>query len=171
MTITIKKLTTDSDIAEFWKKKREYDQRDLYPNVALNADETLEEFMAYFDGPDYYEAIMQAHRERNAQFVFFYENDTYLGFALYKVYTPDMDSDFLGEAMLMEFCIEPIFRNQGLGAQAFQALEQVFLQEGGEYTSVNTSNADNLRFWLRQGFEESKIDEWGNSVYRKVLQD
>ena len=169
MTITIKKLETDLEIAAYWEKKHEYDQRDLYPNVELGPDETQAEFEAYFDGPEYYQAIMDAHRERNLQFVFMYRDGRYLGFALYKVYTPDLDTDYIGEAMLMEFCIEPRFRNHGLGAQAFAALEQVFRQEGGQYTSINVSNANNRRFWQRLGFEEFKLDEWGNPVYRKFL--
>ena len=169
MNITIKTLTTEPEIAEFWAKKAEYNHRDLYPNMELEAEETLEEIMDYFEGEEYREAIMTMHRERGGQFAFFYLENAYLGFALYKVYTPAYDKNYLGEAMLMEFCIEPAFRNLGLGALAFQALEHRFQKESGTYTAINTSNQDNLRFWKRQGFSEWKQDEWGNTVYRKDI--
>ena len=162
--ITIKKLISPAEISEFWQKIDEYHQNDLYPNVELDEGETLEELVEHFDSQGYRDTIMDLHQNANLQFVFFYYDEEYLGFAMYKIYTTED-----GKAIIPEFCIAAPFRNQGIGAAAYAELAKVLKQEGGVYAALNVSNSNNRRFWNRLGFKQREVDEWGEQWYVKPL--
>ena len=154
-------MKTPEEVALFWQKKRAYDQADLFPHLD-------EEDRAYFSGSEYYDAIMDLHQNatsggRTLEFVFFYdEKDEYLGFAMYKIYTNED-----GKAIILEFCIDKPFRNRGIGTMVSQALEKLLAGEGATYFALNASNADNRRFWQRNGYVADEPDEWGEMVYVK----
>jgi len=149
----IKKLTTEDEIAKWWEKKREFDKYDLFPNAELDEGETLDELIEWFSSPTYFDTIMSLHKSHAPggsalQFVFFLDDDgEYLGFAHYKIYTEED-----GKAVILDYCIDKTQRNNGVGATAFRELENILCAEGATYVAINTSNSNNRRFWLRQGF-------------------
>ena len=159
--IKFKKMKTPEEVELFWLKKREYDQKDLFPHLDEEARE-------YFSGSKYYDAIMDLHQNaapggRTLELVFFYDKqDTYLGFAIYKIYTNED-----GKAIILEFCIDHPFRNRGLGTKINQEFEKLLESEGATYFTLNTSNDNNRRFWERNGYVMDKPDEWGEMVYVK----
>ena len=159
--VKFRKMKTPEEVALFWQKKRKYDQEDLFPHLS-------EEDREYFSGTEYYDAIMDLHQNatthgRTLEFVFFYDElDTYLGFAMYKIY-PNED----GKAIILEFCIDKPFRNRGLGTTISQEFEKLLASEGATYFTLNTSNTNNRRFWQRNGYVADEPDEWGEMVYVK----
>jgi len=154
-------MKTSEEVELFWQKKWEYDEADLFPHLDAEDRE-------YFSGSEYYDAIMDLHQNtapegRTLEFVFFYdENDIYLGFSMYKIYTNED-----GKAIILEFCIDKPFRNRGLGTTISQEFEKLLKSEGATYFTLNTSNDDNRRFWQRNGYVADKPDEWGEMVYVK----
>jgi len=161
MEIRFKKITTPEEAEVFWKKLREYHHADLFPHMT-------QEEADYFASDEYYDAIMDLNRNssgigRPLEFVFFYDGDeNYLGFTMYKIYTEED-----GKAITLEFCIDKPFRNRGVGSLVSHELEKLLESEGATYFTLNSSNADNRRFWQRNGYLEHEPDEWGEMVYIK----
>lgn len=160
---TIKKITTETQIEAFWQKRKEYEERDIFPN--LTADE-----IAWFQSEEYYDIIMTLHQQAKGaraglQFAFFYNDSDYLGFTMYKIYTHED-----GKAFIMDYCIEPAYRNQGLGAEIYIELERLLQQEGALFCELNSSDqgAPASRFWERQGFMAKERDEHGIMTYVKM---
>jgi len=164
MTITIKKMTSPQEIDLFWQKKREYEQKDIYPNMELEPDETLEEVKGFFESQEYYDIIMDRHKNSGMQFAFFYKDEEYLGFTCYIIYTKED-----GKAVVLDFCIDEPFRNHGLGAKTYAVLAKTLKEEGGTYAALNTSNSNNRRFWENLGFQERGVDEWGEQFFVKKI--
>ena len=158
-----KKLTTDEEVAEFWEKLYEYHEQDLFADMD-------EEDQEYFSGREYYDAIMDLKVNTNGgqlplEMVFITDEiGVYIGFAMYKIYNNED-----GKAFILEFCIDQLLRNQGLGTRVAKAFEKYLQNDGATYLAINTSNEDNFRFWKRFGFVESEPDEWGNMTYTKMI--
>lgn len=167
--IIIKKLETDEEIAEFWKVKRAYEENDIFPHLAED-EKTKKEIMAWFCSSEYYEIIMSLHKKDTAggstlQFVFFYnEKNQYLGFCMYKIYTKED-----GKAFILDFCIDKKVRNRGVGKMVVSYLEHYLKREGATYCALNTSNSNNRRFWLSQGYVFKETDNHGEKVYVKNI--
>lgn len=158
--ITIKKLITPEDISKFWEKLKIHQQQDVFKDLDAADQE-------YFSGPDYYDAIMNLHQNPLPgayllEFVFFYEEGTYIGFSMYKIYNLED-----GKAFILEFGIDKPFRNRGVGRTVVQIFEAFLKSQGAAYFALNTSNENNLRFWQRLGFVPDKEDEWGSMIYVK----
>jgi len=167
--ITVKNLTSDADIAQWWVEKKNYEANDVFPNLE-DSSEAEKEAIEWFNSQDYYDTIMRLHRQAAKggsplQFVFFYLPDgEYIGFANYKIYTEED-----GKAIILDFSISAPLRNEGLGAEAYSALENHLQGEGSTYVTLNTSNANNRRFWQRIGFTQTETDEHGEMVYLKEI--
>lgn len=158
----IKKMTTEAEIEAFWKKRKEYEERDIFPN--LTADE-----IEWFQSEEYYDIIMTLQQQPKGaraglQFAFFYNKSDYLGFTMYKIYTHED-----GKTMILDYCIEPAYRNQGLGARVFKKLEKQLTNEGSRYITLNSGDESEpaSRFWESQGFVPSERDEYGVMLYVK----
>ena len=165
---TFKKLTTEYEISEFWNKKREYETNDIFPNVKETGKD-LEELIQWFESKEYYDIIMNLHNNfpeggSGLQFVFIYENiDTYIGFIMYKIYTQED-----GKCFILDFSIDSKYRNKGIGSQVVEAFENfVKAYEGATYFVLNTSNENNRRFWMKQDYLSSEIDDNGEVLYFK----
>lgn len=167
MEINFKKMETPQEIQAFWVEKRKYEERDIFPSLEETGEE-LAEIIQWFESDEYYEIIMELHEKpKNGgtplQFVFFYgEENSYLGFGMYKVYGHED-----GKGFIFDYCIEPSLRNQQLGSRVFEALERLMQSEGCKYLELNASCEANRRFWMRLGFEEKALDEFGEMVYVK----
>ncbi|KAF1300812.1 GNAT family N-acetyltransferase [Enterococcus sp. JM9B] len=167
MEVRIKKLSTAEEIKQFWKKKREYERKDVFPNLEESGEE-LQEIINWFNSQEYYDIIMGLSSEAKGggdplQFVFFYdEKQNYLGFTMYKIYIQED-----GKAFILDYCIAPSFRNKGIGKLVFKKLEELLYLEGGKYVALNASNKNNRRFWQQNGFEATVLDENDELVYVK----
>jgi len=163
-----KKMTTATEIEEFWKQKRKYEKLDIFPNVKETGKE-LEELIHWFQSEEYYNRIMDLHRnvQQNGSglhFVFIYDNkNEYIGFIMYKIYTQED-----GKCFILDFSIDSKHRNKKVGTQVVAAFESLVKEnEGATYFALNTSNDNNKRFWKRQGFYPSEVDEYGEILYLK----
>jgi len=167
--ISVKKLDSDADIERWWVEKRSYEANDIFANWE-DSDAEKAEALVWFGSQDYYDTIMRLHRQAAEggsplQFVFFNDEEgEYLGFADYKIYTEED-----GKAIILDFSVSAPFRNKGLGERMYQALEETLYRDGATYVTLNTSNADNRRFWQRIGFQQTKPNEYGEMVYRKEI--
>lgn len=167
--LSFKKMVTEDDIAKFWEKKRQYEAEDVFPNLEEQGEER-QELIDWFRSQEYYDIIMTLHTSSSdggstLQFVFMYDaQNNYVGFTHYKIYTKED-----GKAVVLDFCIDKPYRNQGIGSYAAGCLENLLVSEGAAYVTLNTSNKDNRRFWLRNGYEEWGQDEFGKTLYRKQL--
>ncbi|MEY8303515.1 GNAT family N-acetyltransferase [Anaerosalibacter bizertensis] len=106
--------------------------------------------------------ILQNHSPRKKKDGFFLKNKEYVGFAAYVIYHSED-----GKCFIVEYCIEPKWRNQGLGTKFFQLIERKTLKNGASYFELNFSNEDNIRFWKSNGFIYAYKDEYGSEVYAK----
>ena len=168
MTITFKKLINEKEIALFWEKKREYERNDIFPNLTETGQERAE-IVEWFHSEEYYRIIMNLHHhpkngDSPLEFIFVYDQDTYIGFLTYKIYHSED-----GKAFILDFSIETSHRNQGLGSRVVAELELFLKEQGAAYLALNTSNENNTRFWLRNGFSPTEPDEYGNIVYTKEI--
>jgi len=157
------KLTTNEEVASFWQKLYEYHKQDLFNDLD-------EEDQAYFSGTEYYDAIMDLKinitgGSQPLEMVFIDdESGQYIGFTMYKIYNTED-----GKAFILEFCIDPLLRNKGIGTRVAKAFEHYLKNDGATYLSLNASNKDNLRFWQRFGLVPAEPDEWGNMTYTKTI--
>ncbi|MGY3748403.1 GNAT family N-acetyltransferase [Vagococcus salmoninarum] len=161
------KMTTSNEIAAFWQKKREYEKNDVFPKLVESGEE-LTEIIEWFQSKKYYELIMKLHRNdlkdgAGLQFTFIYQENDYIGFLMYKVYSLED-----GKCFILDFCVEPEHRNQKNGTKIISSFEKaVKRKEDATYLALNVSNGNNQRFWTRQGFFATEIDENGEVLYVK----
>ncbi len=70
-----------------------------------------------------------------------------------------------GKCFLMEFCVYPEFRGNGIGTVCAKALLHWAKVNGARYAELNYgSDARRRRFWQRLGFVENGADEWGEPL-------
>lgn len=162
-TLSIRHLTTDYSIKQFWRRKRQYEKEDIFPG---NTREEIED-RAYFLSDDYYDQIMNLYRipqggGSGLKFVFFYLNDDYIGFSMYKIYTEED-----GKAFILDYCIDKNVRNIGLGHKVWQSFETLLKTEGATYFALNTFGERRERFWKSIGFIQSDTKEELQPLYYK----
>lgn len=155
-------MESTEEISEFWRKKQEYEERDIFPT--LSAEE-----ISKFDSNEYYDNIMELHHKPQAegsalQFIFIYDESDYIGFTMYKTYLYED-----GKTFILDYCIEPDCRNKGIGSKALKELEDYLKEEGSTYIELNSGDLGepNSRFWLRQGFIPAGRDDQGVMIYVK----
>lgn len=167
MTV-FKHLVSDEEVADFWQKKRRYEEGDIFPFLRETGEE-LTELLAWFRSDDYYDTIMDLHTHTSegntpVEFVFIEIDAQYLGFLTYKIYHAED-----GKAFLLDFSIEESLLSQGIGTRVFQDFTVFLKEQGARYVALNASNTRNQKFWLRQGFSASETDEQGEVIYTLAL--
>lgn len=168
MMFYLEKKTTKTETDEFWKKKREYEEKDIFPYLDETGEE-LREILSWFKSPDYYNIIMDLHdnAQKNAktlQFAYVHDDvGQYIGFIMYKIYNLED-----GKCFILDFCIEKELRNKNIGTEVFTFFEQYIKKsEGAHYCALNVSNDRNKRFWEKQGFVYNGLDDQDNAIYIK----
>lgn len=165
MDFYFKELKSTSKINQFWEKKRQYEESDIFPNLPESGAE-LDEIVDWFRSSEYYELIMDLHNsptegDSQLEFVFIYNNQQeYVGFTTYKIYYSE-DS----KAFILDFCIDKPFRNQGVGSRVVSELKNYLKAKNALYIALNASNERNQRFWQNQGFIPQDVDENGEVLY------
>lgn len=155
--ITLRRAVSPRDIAQFWDEMDAMLLRDVVPNCDL--DEPLpSEDVEYFRSTAYREGIEAiCRRETNPGSRFFFELDGQeVGFVLSVLY--DQED---GKCFLIDFCIYPTYRCQGVGKACFAALAERMAAEGAEYFELNTHCRRSKRFWESLGFRYNGYDEHG----------
>ena len=153
--ITIREAVTESDVAVFWEQLHIYHKRDIFPEPA---SEDLE----YFLGSKYYDHMMKIHSrpQDRCYFLFFHRDGQDIGFALPVTYTTED-----GKCFIMEFCVYPEFRGNGIGIECARVLLDWAKENGALYAELNHgSNERRRHFWKTVGFIENGADEWGEPL-------
>lgn len=153
--ITIREAITENEARLFWEQLHTYYKRDMFPEP--NAEER-----AYFLGDKYRTTIQQIHgRLRNrCYYLFFQRNGQDIGFALPVIYNSED-----GKCFLMEFCVYPEYRGNGMGKECANVLLNWAMENGALYAELNCDGNDyRRRFWRSIGFIENGIDEWGKPL-------
>lgn len=152
--ITVREAVTEKDIELFWEKLREYFVRDIFPENDEDRD--------YFLGEEYARAISALHdrKEDKCRYLLFERNGENIGFAL-----PVLFDSEDGKCFIMEFCVYPGFRGNGLGSECAVALLELCRRLGASYFELN-NGADPRRekFWKKLGFRNNGFDEWGEPL-------
>ncbi|NWL88429.1 MULTISPECIES: GNAT family N-acetyltransferase [unclassified Paenibacillus] len=151
----------ESDVAFFWELFNDY-----INELSLNATIGSEFDVDYFYSDEYRDVIEELRsRDINPLKIYFIQEAALIGFLMYVTYF-----DEGGKCFLMEYYIEPKYRNHGYGKLAYLQAEQLVRNEGALYIELTPTNEANERFWSRVGFEKSMdVDEDNKHYYRKSL--
>lgn len=152
----------EPDVMTFWEFFNNY-MNELSLNASLGDEFDLD----YFYSDEYRDAIEELRiRNINPLRILFIQEEAIIGFIMYVTYF-----DEGGKCFLMEYYIEPKYRNQGYGKLAYLRAEQYVRQEGALYIELTPTNEENERFWSSVGFEKSAdVDEDNKHYYRKTLE-
>ena len=97
--------------------------------------------------------------------MFINKEEITIGFLMYVTYF-----DESGKCFLMEYYIEPDYRELGYGKLAYSKAEKYINEEGALYIELTPTNESNEGFWTSIGFNKSKdLDEDNKYYYRKYL--
>jgi len=156
-------VVEESDVMIFWKLFNNY-----INELSLNASLGDEFDLDYFYSDEYRNAIEELRiRDKNPLKICFIQEEAIIGFLMYVTY---FDED--GKCFLMEYYLEPKYRNQGYGKLAYLKAEQHIRNEGALYIELTPTNEANERFWSGVGFEKSAdVDEDNKHYYRKSLDE
>lgn len=155
--LRIHEAQTLQECEHFWEELRRYQARDLFPNH--ETDRSDAEDLEYFYGEEYSEWINRVHDrdENRLYFLFFYEGDVEIGFAMPAI----MDKQD-GCCTIMEFCIYPEFRCQGRGTHAAIQLLEWCKARGTLFFELEYMNNERRkRFWETFGFVFVGHNKWG----------
>lgn len=136
----------------FWEKLKEYFERDMFPDPE---DEDRE----YFLGSDYSGTAMKMHQQEKdrLRYLLFERDGEKIGFVMAMIYdTQDM------RCFLMEFCVFPEFRGNGVGRACARLFEQWAYGEGAAYIELNAHTEQRQRFWKSVGYVDNGRDDWGD---------
>lgn len=152
----------EPDVTTFWELFNNY-INELSLNVSLGDEFDLD----YFYSDEYRGAIEELRiRNINPLRILFIQEEAIIGFIMYVTYF-----DEGGKCFLMEYYIEPKYRNQGYGKSAYLRAEQYIRHEGALYIELTPTNEANERFWSSVGLEKSTdVDEDNKHYYRKSLE-
>ncbi len=149
--ITIREAMTQEEIDFFWEQLYAYFKRDIF------AEQDGEE-QTHFLSSEYRAHMEEIHeREHNrCQYLLFFQNNTAVGFAMTVIFhTED------AKCFLMEFCVFPEFRGNGMGTRCAQKFLSWAKSKGAAYVEINCDTAQRQRFWKRLGFQMNGLDQWG----------
>lgn len=153
--ITIREVITEPDVAAFWKQLYSYFIRDIFPDPE-------DEDRAYFLGEEYREQMQKIHdRPQNRCYYLIFRRDGQdIGFAMPVIYTEED-----GKCFILEFCVYPELRGNGIGRECAGVLLNWAEENGALYAELNYGGDHRRRhFWERVGFLENGVDEWGESL-------
>lgn len=153
--ITIREAFTENDVAAFWEQLHIYHKRDIFPDPD---SEDLE----YFLGSEYYDHMVKIHGrpQDRCYYLFFHRDGQDIGFAMPVIYTTKD-----GKCFIMEYCVYPEFRGNGIGKECARVLLDWAKENGALYAELNHgSNQRRRHFWETVGFIENGADEWGEPL-------
>ena len=153
--ITIREAVTEHDVAAFWEQLHIYHKRDIFP-------EPDSEDLEYFLGSEYHDQMMQirSRQQDHCFFLFLHRNGQDIGFSMPVIFTTED-----GKCFIMEFCVYPEFRGNGIGKECARVLLDWAKEHGALYAELNYGGNQRRRhFWEAVGFVENGADEWGDPL-------
>lgn len=153
--ITIREAITKQEIERFWEQLHTYHKRDIFPDPE-------DEERAYFLAAEYCEQVQRIHdRETDrCYFLFFYRDGQEIGFAMPVIFASED-----GKCFIMEFCVYPEFRGNGMGTACAEALLAWAKERSALYAELNFGGDERRRrFWRRIGFVDNGADEWNEPL-------
>ncbi len=154
--IQLREAITEADVALFWKQLRLYQERDIFPDPD-------DEDRQYFLSDNAYRAHMQEVHDRpqdRCYYLFFHRGGQDIGLAMPVIYHTEDSKCFL-----MEFCVYPAFRGNGVGKACARILLDWAKAHGARYAELNYGGSDRrLHFWESVGFRKNGADEWGDPL-------
>lgn len=164
-TVAVREAVTEQETSLFWRELRNYQERDIFPDVG-------QEDREYFSGQEYYNEIQKLHerKQNRCRYLFFQDKGTefdgtyggqnIVGIALTVIY--DQED---GKCFLLEFCVLPEFRGGGMGRNCAKAFLAWAKEQGAAYVELNYGGLENReRFWKSMGFFSNGRDEWGEPL-------
>ena len=152
-TVAVREAVTEQETSLFWRELRNYQERDIFPDVG-------QEDREYFSGQEYYNEIQKLHerKQNRCRYLFFQDKGTefdgtyggqnIVGIALTVIY--DQED---GKCFLLEFCVLPEFRGGGMGRNCAKAFLAWAKEQGAAYVELNYGGLENReRFWKSMGF-------------------
>lgn len=153
--ITVREAITEIEIAAFWEQLYNYYKRDIFPD-SVDGEQN------HFLGVEYRQHMEIIHKrpQDRCYYLLFYQNEQNVGFAMPVIYTSED-----GKCFIMDFCVYPEFRGNGMGKECARALLKWAEKNGAFYAELNYS--DNVRrkhFWQSIGFVQNGSDQWGDPL-------
>lgn len=151
-----------SDISDLWPIRDRYMRRDIIPS--LPDGEWGDEEESWFFSREYYDHFAALFSRKSDPFRCgrFLIDGKFVGFFEYIVY---LSED--GKGFVIEYGIEPEYRNMGIGSACFRLLEQAMRNEGAVYFQLNASGEESVSFWQKNGFIPIGTDEHGSDLFEK----
>ena len=154
--IVIREAITETDVAAFWEQLHIYFQRDIFPDPE---DEDREYFLSDMEYRTHMQKIHDRPQDR-CYYLFFNRDGQDIGFALPVIYTTED-----GKCFIMEYCVYPEFRGNGIGKECARALLDWAREKGALYAELNCGgNQRREHFWQSVGFVKNGADEWGEPL-------
>lgn len=159
--LSLYEVKLKEEVDFFWEKRNQYVKEDIIPNCTLG-NPLSEDVKKWLSSKEYKDHIMNLFNRKQDQLkiLFFRKNNRYVGFCIYVTYISED-----GKCLIVDYCIDSNYRNQGLGKQFFYLLKEHVSEERAKYFALNLSNENNQRFWKSLGFEKAYVDEYGEDVY------
>lgn len=150
-------VSTPRQAADFTRAQAECLVRDIIPHCDLQQPMSAEE-QAYFLSADHQQSLEAlCQREIDPGRRCFFELDGQrVGYCFWVTFQSED-----GKCFLLDFCIFPPFRCQGIGSRCFRALQAATQAQGAVYWELNTHCRRSMRFWQRQGFVFNGYDAYG----------
>lgn len=150
--ITVREAVTEIEIAAFWEQLYNYYKRDIFPD-SVDGEQN------HFLGGEYRQHMEIIHKrpQDRCYYLLFYQNEQNVGFAMPVIYTSED-----GKCFIMDFCVYPEFRGNGMGKECARALLKWAEKNGAFYAELNYSgNVRRKHFWQSIGFVQNGSDQWG----------
>ncbi len=96
--------------------------------------------------------------------IYFVKDDKRIGAAQYNTYQSEN-----GKCFILDYWIFKEYRNQGLGHQCFEVLENYTMSDGASYYEINSEKVDSIRSWKFLGFVDNGKDEYGVLLFIKKI--
>lgn len=165
--LTICVAASPEDVRAWNEAKAEYLIRDIFPDGDLGTplDEDSREYLL---SADYHrQAGIICERETDRAYRAFFElNGVRIGFCLYCTYLSEDAKCFI-----LDFCILPEYRCQGLGRRCFEVLINRAAHEGAEFFELNTHSRRSMHFWQSLGFVYNGYDRYGSILLLRPPKD
>ena len=115
--ITVREAVTEIEIAAFWEQLYNYYKRDIFPD-SVDGEQN------HFLGGEYRQHMEIIHKrpQDRCYYLLFYQNEQNVGFAMPVIYTSED-----GKCFIMDFCVYPEFRGNGMGKECARALLKLSL--------------------------------------------
>ena len=153
-----------SDVKVFWDLFDDYIE-ELSENATFGDEFDLDSFYS----KEYRDSLEQLRTNSTDPLKIFFikQEGLNIGFLIYITYF-----DRERKSLLMEYYIQPKYRNAGYGKSIYFEAEEEMKSEDAKYIELTATNEDNERFWKGVGFEKTEDkDEDNKYIYRKHFND